>query len=219
MKPGDLAEAERKQREKHIVLTAAELFLERGAENVRMTDIADECGIGVATLYRYFGTKSAIMLESGTLLWRDVARLFELQFHSPEYEAASGIAQMEILLGAYVQLYMEQQPFLRFLDALDTVLLTEKPDPETLLPYRESILDFYDLFRAAHEKGEADGSIRPGLDANFLYRTISDFLNGTARKFLRGEVLPEDDYTQGAAEMALFVEMVLDYLRDPAYNF
>ena len=47
MKPGDLAEAERKQREKHIVLTAAELFLERGAENVRMTDIADECGIGV----------------------------------------------------------------------------------------------------------------------------------------------------------------------------
>ena len=114
---------------------------------------------------------------------------------------------------------MEQQPFLRFLDALDTVLLTEKPDPETLLPYRESILDFYDLFRAAHEKGEADGSIRPGLDANFLYRTISDFLNGTARKFLRGEVLPEDDYTQGAAEMALFVEMVLGYLRDPAYNF
>ena len=84
MKPGDLAEAERKQREKRIVLTAAELFLERGAENVRMTDIADECGIGVATLYRYFGTKSAIMLESGTLLWRDVARLFELQFHSPE---------------------------------------------------------------------------------------------------------------------------------------
>lgn len=216
MKPGDLAEAERHQREKRIVLTAAELFLERGAENVRMTDIADECGIGVATLYRYFGTKSAIMLESGTLLWQDVARLFDLQFHAPAYETASGIGQMEILLGAYVQLYMEQQPFLRFLDALDTVLLEEKPDPETLLPYRESILDFYELFAAAHAKGKADGSIRPGLDTRFVYRTISDFLNGAARKFLRGEVLPEDDYTQGAAEMALFVEMALGFLRAPA---
>ncbi len=218
MKAGDLAEAERHQREKRIVLTAAELFLERGAENVRMTDIADECGIGVATLYRYFGTKSAIMLESGTLLWQDVARLFDLQFHAPAYETASGIGQMEILLGAYVQLYMEQQPFLRFLDALDTVLLEEKPDPETLLPYRESILDFYALFAAAHAKGEADGSIRKGLDTRFVYRTISDFLNGAARKFLRGEVLPEDDYTQGAAEMALFVEMALGYLRDPAHE-
>ena len=79
-------------------------------------------------------------------------------------------------------------------------------------------MDFYGLFAAAYEKGEADGSIRPGLDPNFLYRTISDFLNGAARKFLRGEVLPEDDYTQGASEMALFVEMALGYLRAPEYK-
>ena len=68
MKTGDFAGEERRGRQKRIVMTAAGLFLERGAENVRMTDIADECGIGVATLYRYFGTKSAIMLEAGVLL-------------------------------------------------------------------------------------------------------------------------------------------------------
>jgi AcrR family transcriptional regulator len=53
----------------------------------------------VASLYRYFGTKSAIMLEAGTLLWQDVARLFEQQFHSPEYAAADGFGQVKILLG------------------------------------------------------------------------------------------------------------------------
>ena len=213
MKHGDFAEEERRLRQKRIVLTAAELFLERGAENARMTDIAEECGIGVASLYRYFGTKSAIMLECGTLLWQDVALLFEQQFHAPEYEASSGLGQVRILLGAYVQLYREQQPFLRFLDDLDAVILSERPDGESLESYRRSILDFHELFRAAHEKGERDGSIRPGIDPLFIYRTVTDLLNGATKKFLRGEVLPEDDYSQGASELELFVEMTLGYLR------
>jgi len=213
VKPGDFAEEERRQRQKRIVMTAAELFLERGAENVRMTDIARECGIGVASLYRYFGTKSAIMLEAGTLLWQDVARLFAPQFHSPEYAAADGFGQVKILLEAYVQLYAEQRPFLRFLDELDAVILSEKPDVDSLAPYRRSIMDFYDLFSAAYEKGRRDGSIECSADARFLYRTVTDLLNGAAKKFLRGEVLPEDDYSQGGGELELFVEMALGYMR------
>jgi AcrR family transcriptional regulator len=212
VKPGGFADEERRGRQKRIVMTAAGLFLEHGAENVRMTDIAEACGIGVASLYRYFGTKSAIMLEAGTLLWQDVARLFEQKFHSPEYNAASGFGQVEILLGAYVQLYSEQQPFLRFLNALDAVILAEKPPEDSLKDYRRSIMDFYDLFCRAYKKGEADGSLRPGMDTLFLYRTVTDLLNGAAMKFLRGEVLPEDDYSQGAAEMELFVKMALGYL-------
>jgi hypothetical protein len=120
------------------------------------------------------------------------------QFHSPEYEAARRLGPGEDIAGAYVQLYREQQPFLRFLDELDAVILAEKPDGDSSKPYRRSILDFYDLFRAAHEKGVAGRQHPLRADARFLYRTVTDFLNGAAKKFLRGEVLPEDDYSQAA---------------------
>lgn len=213
MRAGDLAEEDRQRRRQRIVLSAAELFLERGAEDVKMTDIAEASGIGVASLYRYFGTKSAIMLESGTLLWNDVATLFDTNFHSAEYRSASGMEQLRILLTGYLQVFTEHKPFLRFLNALDQVILTEKPDPETLKPYRESILNFYDLFWAAHQKGMADGSVRAGMDTAFLYRTITDFLNGAAQKFIRGQVLPEDDYSRGGEEMALFIQMALAFLK------
>jgi AcrR family transcriptional regulator len=212
VRAGDLTEEERRRRQERIVLCAAELFLERGAENVKMTDIAEEAGIGVASLYRYFGTKSAIMLESGTLLWKDVATLFDTNFHSERYRTASGMEQIKILLTGYLQIFTDHKPFLRFLNALDAVILAERPDPETLKPYRESILNFYQLFRAAHSRGTADGSIRSGMDTEFLYRTITDFLNGAAQKFIRGEVLPEDDYSRDGEEMALFVQMALSYL-------
>ena len=60
------------RRKERIVLIAAELFLQNGIEEIKMTDIADAAEIGVASLYRYFGTKTAIAIEVGVLLWRDL---------------------------------------------------------------------------------------------------------------------------------------------------
>ena len=48
------------KRIERAVEISAEMFLRNGIEAVKMTDIADACGVGVATLYRYFGTKTTI---------------------------------------------------------------------------------------------------------------------------------------------------------------
>ena len=64
------------KRMERAVSVCAELFLERGIESVKMTDIADYSGIGVATLYRYFGTKTGIAIDAMTFLWDDLKSLF-----------------------------------------------------------------------------------------------------------------------------------------------
>jgi hypothetical protein len=38
--------------------------------DVKMTDVADGGGVGVATLYRRFSTKTDLAITAGTLLWR-----------------------------------------------------------------------------------------------------------------------------------------------------
>ncbi|MBQ4225759.1 MAG: helix-turn-helix transcriptional regulator, partial [Oscillospiraceae bacterium] len=78
------AQAIRTRREELAVASAARLFLEKGLDNVRMTDIADDCGVGVATLYRYFGTKTIIAIEAVSYLWNDLGRLFEERFREEE---------------------------------------------------------------------------------------------------------------------------------------
>lgn len=45
------------------------LFAEKGIEVVPMLDVAKACGIGVATLYRYYNTKLALVLAIGTREW------------------------------------------------------------------------------------------------------------------------------------------------------
>ena len=54
---------------KIIVEKAVRLFIEKGINNVTMTDIAKDIGVGEATLYRYFGRKQNIVLLGAVSLW------------------------------------------------------------------------------------------------------------------------------------------------------
>lgn len=66
----DLSGSAEESRDAHIVACAAALFLKDGLGEVRMTDIADASGIGVATLYRRFSTKTNLAIAAATLLWQ-----------------------------------------------------------------------------------------------------------------------------------------------------
>ena len=42
----------KQQRREQIILAAKQLFLQHGIEDVQLQDVANEVGIGIATLYR-----------------------------------------------------------------------------------------------------------------------------------------------------------------------
>ena len=43
--------------------TATRLFMERGFDAVRVADVAEECGVSEATVFNYFQTKEALVLD------------------------------------------------------------------------------------------------------------------------------------------------------------
>lgn len=196
-----------------IVLTAAELFLKEGVQQVSMVRIAEACELGVATIYRYFGTKASILVEAGTLLWADLGRLFEGFFASDGYRTKSGMAQMEELLGFSVMLYQRHAPFLRFLREFDTFVLAEQVPKEKLAAYEASVLNLYPLFEAAYAKACGEGTARPGIDLHLLYSSVSHALVCMSQKFLQGDVLQSDASADKEAELRQLLELTLAYLR------
>ena len=62
------------ERSAKAVEAAKNLFLERKIDSVRMTEIAERTGIGVASLYRYFETKENIVISAAILLWSDIKK-------------------------------------------------------------------------------------------------------------------------------------------------
>ena len=196
-----------------VVLTAAQRFLQDGISNIRMTDLAKDCGVGVASLYRYFGTKTAIVTAAGALLWQDVSRLFEGVFESPDFLRKSGLARVQELLGVFLTIYRQEPAFLKFLHEFDEFVLREKPDPAQLLEYEKNVLNFYPVFLESFRAGQQDGSIRSAADPVIYYHAVTHAVISLAQKHLRGRELPSDSDTSGEEELALVIDMAVAYLR------
>jgi len=58
-----LRERKKRQMRKLISDTATRMFLERGFDEVRVTEVADHCGVSEKTVYNYFPTKESLLLD------------------------------------------------------------------------------------------------------------------------------------------------------------
>ena len=199
-------------REESIVYVAAELFLQDGIEEVKMTDIAARAEVGVASLYRYFGTKEVLVIRAGALLWQDLNTLFSSVFDAEDFHARCGMEQITRLFGVYRRLFQEQPDFIRFVGDFDAFIIRSRVDMSQLAEYERSVLNFYPVFLASYEAGLADGSVRPIEDPRRYYEAVCHAVMSLSQKLLRGEILPADGFS-GPGELDLLLDMAARYLR------
>ena len=200
------------QRYERAVSACAELFLIRGIDNVKMTDIADISGVGVATLYRNFGTKTGIAIEAMTFLWNDLNDLFSGIFDSEPFISQTGIKQLSDLLGMFRVMYTAHKSFLRLLGEFDRLVLHENIPKEELVEYEKSIINFFPVFEKSYKTGVADGTVRSDIDPGLFYLTYAHALMELCKKFISGEILPNDDFTHAENEIQLLIDGGIRYL-------
>ena len=197
------------------IACAAALFLEQGIANVKMTDIADAAGMGVATLYRHFSTKTAIAIAAATLMWERFNEVIHALVESDEFLEMNGAERLEALFGEYCSTYVYHADFVKFLDEFDHLVLSEHPDASLLEAYGAKVDSFFFIFEDAYLMGLADGSITREVDFPVYYRAIAHALMGVAGKLMRGEVIPSDDFSSrlGVAELECIVDMAIRSLK------
>ena len=201
------------KRMERAVAVCAEMFLERGIESVKMTDIAEESGVGVATLYRYFGTKTGIAAEAMTFLWNDLRQLFGGIFDTEPFVSQSGIKQLQDLLKMYVVMYTAHRDFMRLLGEFDTFVLRENVPKEELREYERSVINFYPVFERSFRCGVKDGTVRDGIDPELYYITYAHALTEMCKKFISGEILPSDDFSDAEKELETLIDSAVYYLK------
>lgn len=192
---------------------AAGLFLKRRIADVRMTDVAEAAGVGVATLYRRFSTKTCLALMAGTLLWRRFNERIVGLVESDAFLGMSGADRLERMLRLYAEGYVENAGFVLFIDDLDGLLVTEGAPLDAVAAYGREVDSFYLIFADAYQLGLQDGSVAREVDFPVFYRSVAHALMGVAQKLARGEVIPSDDFSTGAQELECIVDMAVRALR------
>ena len=190
-------------RDEAVVTCAAEVFLARGIADVKMTDVAEAAGVGVATLYRRFSTKTDLAVLAATLLWRRFNKRIHELVESDAFLALGGLERLEALLSSYRDAYLGHAEFMSFLDELDHLLLSERVGAGRLAVYGAEVDSFYLIFDDAYLLGRMDGSITREVDFPSFYRALAHALTSVAQKLARGEVIPSDDFAGESAASEL----------------
>ena len=203
----------RTRRLERAIEVSAQLFLKHGIETVKMTDIADECGIGVATLYRYFGTKNGITIAAMTYMWNELNKMFSGIFESEVFLAQSGIKQVSDLMRMFVVLYQAHPGFMRLLAEFDLMLVSDAIPKNELKDYERSIINFYPVFEKSYMTGINDGTVREIPNIKLFYLSYAHTLMELSKKLIQGELLPNDDFSNAEDELNTILDTAVFFLR------
>jgi TetR/AcrR family fatty acid metabolism transcriptional regulator len=181
---------------RRVILEAAvRVFARKGYHTCRVGDIAEEAGIAHGLLYHYFGSKEEVLKTVFRENWSELLEAFARieSSEEPPLEQLSAIAK--VLLRAW-----------RDRPDLVRVMVREVARSPQLQGQVDEIRAGFLVIQRVIERGQADGSFRPDLDA----RLASWIFYGGLEELLTGWVLgqlPDGDEEVARAERTV-VELI-----------
>ena len=156
----ELTVLQREVTKQRILETGFRVFAEHTIEKVKMTDVAKAGGIGVATIYRYYSTKPALVLAISTWAWERYLDQAVRQIDTSKVTAAQEYA---FFLDTFLDLYRNHRDLLRFNQFFNVYVQNEEIPPEAMQPYLK-VLDFLETrFAAIYERAKTDHTLRTDI--------------------------------------------------------
>ncbi len=185
------------------------LMLENGINTLKISDIAKKIKIGEATIYRYFGTKTNIVIEVGVSLWKDI---FNQLNKLPEKE--NGYESVKAFFNFFLEGYRASKEVFIFLDEFDSLMVKEKVSKELLRPYDNALYEVKNIYNSLYACGLNDESIRQDLNPDEFYYTTTHMILGICKRLAsNGDILPSDDLVQDIVQIKLALDICLEYIK------
>jgi AcrR family transcriptional regulator len=181
---------------RRVILDAAvRVFATKGYHTSRVGDIAEEAGIAHGLLYHYFASKEEVLETVFRENWSELLESFARIERSDE----PPLAQLEGIAKTLLRTWRARPD-------LVTVMVREVARSPQLQGQVDEIRAGFLVIQRVIERGQADGSFRPDLDA----RLASWVFYGGLEEILTGWVLgqlPDGDEEVARAERTV-VELV-----------
>lgn len=185
------------------------LFSEKGIETVSMQEVADACGVGVATLYRYYNTKIALVIAIGTQKWEEFGEFIESERQKHKTDKMIAAKELEFYLDCFIMLYRGHKDLLRFNQDFNNYVKHENVSPEQLAPYIKAVSAFAEMFHGVYAKGKSDKTIRTDLSEDKMFAATSHIMLAVAVRFAQGLVYAAEREEDRTEEYELLKRMIL----------
>ncbi len=202
-------EIEMTARRQSMLREGFRLFAEKGIELVAMQEIANACGVGIATLYRYYNTKSALVVDIATHKWEEYGEYVKEKRVKRNAIAKTAAENFSFYLDFYIDLYKKHKDLLRFNQNFNNYVAHERVSVEQLTSYLQAISGFAEMFHNIYVKGKNDGTIKTDLSEEKMFATTSHIMLAVAVRYAQGLLYASKTEEDRTEEYELLKRMIL----------
>ena len=191
-----------------LVDMATDLFMTRSISEVTIKDIAVSAQVGEATIYRYFGSKQNIVVQSAMKIQGIVStEFFNLS------KGSNGFEKLKVFYNSYYEIFIKHPNFYKFLNEFDAFVSIE--DSSITNPYESAIDAYKNFYMDAYELGLKDGSVKKQKDIEMFYFSTTHALLELAKKLaFKKAVLNQDTRIEKTTELQYLIDIILSSLNN-----
>ncbi|MBR2187217.1 MAG: TetR/AcrR family transcriptional regulator [Lachnospiraceae bacterium] len=206
-------EAQMAIKRKEFIATGYRLYVEKSIEAVSMQEVADASGYGVATLYRYFGTKQSFVVEVAVKSWEKFWEKNMKRRPNRDFDGMTAADILEFYLDSFLELYRKNRDLLRFNQLFNVFVQSEHMDGEILRPYKELIGKLREQFHEIYMKGKKDRTIRTDETEERMFSKTLHLMLAVVTRYAVGLVyIPEKGFDPEDELEDMKVMMLKEYL-------
>lgn len=162
-----------------ILKTGFEVFAEKTIDATSIQQIADAAGIGIATVFRHFSSKSELVAAVSTWAW---SQYTGKAISGLDLEKQTAAEVFESYLEAFIDLYRNHKDLLRYNQFFNIYVMREGISPTQMSPFLNIIDGMAARFHAMYQKAMADGTLRTDIpEREMLSKTLHLMLAAVTR--------------------------------------
>ena len=194
-----------------VIETAFKLFAENKIEPVTMTVVADNCNMGVASIYRYFGTKKELVIAVAAKKWREYYSELQKYYKELNVDKMTAAQELEFYIDRYIDLYNENNDLLNFNANFGIYIGSEDTTKDEMRPYNSIIDKFVNRFHMLYKKAQDDKTIRTDISERSILYNIMYTMMSALSKYSTNIIHSADQDRNYEKEICQLKDMYLEY--------
>ena len=173
---------EREKNISRVIETALELFLSDGIAETSINRIAKACGLAPMSIYRYFGSRDALVVQVWSFALKRFYEQYMEQYKALSLSGCSGYEKFAASMNVYFNTYSEFPQWYSYTREMFSYRFAEQSEGGEMYnvfwKYYDKEIPIPAL--KALKQGIADGSIRKDVNIYAVYQVLLNAYTGTA---------------------------------------
>lgn len=177
-----------------IVKAGFGIFAERGIEAVQMAEVAEAAGVGRTTLFRYFPTKTELVVAIATRKWKEFIDWHNSLLSAEEMQSLTGAQYLKFFVDSFLELYRHHKDILRFNYEFNAFVRGVEWTDEQKLPYLQMVNKLGEQFHELYERGTKDGTLNTDIPEQTMFSSTFHIMLAAVTRYAAGlAVVNEND--------------------------